>query len=71
MGLSEFERAIERRTGLSVEDIRQTPIDVLSRKREANFGTRLQIIGSAIVRLLSREEINQQLDQDLGKRSNE
>ena len=67
-----MERAVEMRTGRTIEEIRRTPVDVLRRRAEQRFGRPIRfeinspIIGRGNVlgaKSLSAVEINTILDE--------
>ena len=69
-----FEQAIERGTGMSIGEIRQTPIEELRRIAEKRLGHSLQFLsvfpwagrGNVLRdRLVSRKEIDADLDDAL------
>ncbi len=65
MSKSEFERAIERQTGLTVEQIKEMPLGDMRKLREKQFGRPMQIIGSTLMRLLSKQDVEKLVDEAL------
>ncbi|MGD0523070.1 MAG: hypothetical protein ABSA43_00710 [Candidatus Microgenomates bacterium] len=63
-GKTDFEKAIERATGESIESLRSTPIDERRRRIEQKFGKPMKVtsIGPSLV---SHQQVEAELDKAL------
>ncbi len=60
---AEFVRAIEQKTGLTIQQLQDTPIDVRRKQIEAQYGTPMKVLGSDTS--ASHSVIEKQLTKDL------
>lgn len=63
-GKTEFEKAIEKATGESVESLRSTPIDERRRRIEQKFGKPMKVT-SVGPELITHQQVEAELDKAL------
>ena len=59
---TEFEKAIEQRTGLSVEKIRRTPVDQLRRRIENQYRQPMRVTGGGDT-LITHQQVQKMVDK--------
>jgi hypothetical protein len=63
MNKKEFQKAIERRTGHTIEEIRNMSLEDMRKLHETEYGEPMQVIGTGLLRILSRQEIEKEVDK--------
>lgn len=63
--LTPFEQALERATGRTIQDLRDTPIDVARARIEKQHGKPMTVVQGERLNVLTAQQINDLVDEAL------